>query len=379
MSKKIWMALVAVVLAGCGTQTEKPAEPVRKTVIAPVATLGEAARERKASATGRIEARTRTVVAAQVMGSVRKVGFEVGQSVREGDVLVEIDAAQVIANQAQAEAGRRAETQMLVETQASIEAARAQLELAQTTHRRMAQLFDRKSLTAQEMDEANARLKQAEANLAMARARQTQVEARIAQAEQGVAVASIQAAYTKIRAPFSGVITEKQVQPGAMALPGAPLFTIERAGGFRAVLDVEERLAGTIRSGQRLLLHVEGQEPREATVSEVVPSLDPASRSLQIKADLPAMAGLRTGAYVSGEWTLGQSEVLMVPVAAVQERGQMQLVYVIEDGVARSRMVSLGAASGGQREVLSGLRAGERVVAQLTEGVTDGVRIEVRP
>ncbi len=379
MSKKIWMALVAVVLAGCGTQTEKPAEPVRKTVIAPVATLGEAARERKASATGRIEARTRTVVAAQVMGSVRKVGFEVGQSVREGDVLVEIDAAQVIASQAQAEAGRRAEAQMLIETQASIEAARAQLELAQTTHRRMAQLFDRKSLTAQEMDEANARLKQAEANLAMARARQTQVEARIAQAEQGVAVASIQAAYTKIRAPFSGVITEKQVQPGAMALPGAPLFTIERAGGFRAVLDVEERLAGTIRSGQRLLLHVEGQEPREATVSEVVPSLDPASRSLQIKADLPAMAGLRTGAYVSGEWTLGQSEVLMVPVAAVQERGQMQLVYVIEDGVARSRMVSLGTASGGQREVLSGLRAGERVVAQLTEGVTDGVRIEVRP
>jgi RND family efflux transporter MFP subunit len=379
VSKKIWMALVAVVLAGCGTQTEKPAEPVRKTVIAPVATLGEAARERKASATGRIEARTRTVVAAQVMGSVRKVGFEVGQSVREGDVLVEIDAAQVIASQAQAEAGRRAEAQMLIETQASIEAARAQLELAQTTHRRMAQLFDRKSLTAQEMDEANARLKQAEANLAMARARQTQVEARIAQAEQGVAVASIQAAYTKIRAPFSGVITEKQVQPGAMALPGAPLFTIERAGGFRAVLDVEERLAGTIRSGQRLLLHVEGQEPREATVSEVVPSLDPASRSLQIKADLPAMAGLRTGAYVSGEWTLGQSEVLMVPVAAVQERGQMQLVYVIEDGVARSRMVSLGTASGGQREVLSGLRAGERVVAQLTEGVTDGVRIEVRP
>jgi RND family efflux transporter MFP subunit len=379
VSKKIWIVTVAVVLAGCGTRTEKPVEPARKTVIAPVVTLGEAVGERKASATGRIEARTRTVVAAQVMGSVRKVGFEVGQSVREGDVLVEIDGAQVMASQAQAEAGRRAEMQMLVEAQAGIEAAKAQLELAQTTHRRMRQLFERKSLTAQEMDEANARLKQAEANLAMARARQTQVEARIAQAEQGVAVASIQAAYTKIRAPFSGVIADKQVQPGAMALPGAPLFTIERAGGFRAVLDVEERLAGTIRSGQRLLLHVEGQEPREATVSEVVPSLDPASRSLQIKADLPAMAGLRTGAYVSGEWTLGQSKVLMVPVAAVQERGQMQLVYVVEDGVARSRMVSLGAARGGQREVLSGLRAGERVVAQLTEAVVDGVRIEERP
>lgn len=373
------VSVIAAGLVGCGGKTESVAEPARKTVIAPVATIGEQVRERMAQATGRVEARTRTAVAAQVMGTVKRVAIEVGQSVREGEVLVEIDAAQMVAAQAQAEAGRRAETQMLRETEASIEAAGAQVELARATHRRMAQLFERKSLTAQEMDEANARLKQAEAGLAMARARKTQVEARIAQAEQGVVATNIQAAYTKIRAPFSGVITEKQVQTGAMALPGAPLFTIERAGGFRAVLDVEERLAGTIRSGQRLLLHVEGQEPREATVSEVVPSLDPASRSLQIKADLPAMAGLRTGAYVSGEWATGKSEALVVPVAAVQERGQMQLVYVIEDGVARSRMVSVGAASGGQREVLSGLRAGERVVAQVTDGVTDGVRIEVRP
>ena len=115
-----------------------------------------------AKASGTIEARTRSVIAAQVMGVVRQVMVEPGQSVRAGQTLVVIDSQQVQAGAAHAEAARLEARSALPETAAGIEAARAQLDLARTTQARLRTLFDRKSLAQQEMDEADSRVKQAE-------------------------------------------------------------------------------------------------------------------------------------------------------------------------------------------------------------------------
>lgn len=330
-------------------------------------------------ASGVVEARTRAVVAAQVMGVVRQAPVFVGQMVQAGQVLVVLDSQQLAAGVSQAEGARLEARSAVLESLAAIEAAGSQLELARSTRARLAALYERKSLAQQEMDEADGRVKQAEAALAMARARRTQGEARIAQADQAVVAASSQKGYATLVAPFAGVVTEKSVEVGAMAVPGAPLLTLERVGGFRVALQVDEKQAAGLRVGTPLAVRIENGAEMALKVTEIMPSIDAATRSLTVKADLPAVRELRSGAFAVGEWVIGQKEVLSVAAHAVRQSGQLQMVFVVDGGKARSRMVSLGEVSGGRREVLSGLALGEKVVVGLSDGIYDGVPIEVKP
>jgi RND family efflux transporter MFP subunit len=266
------------------------------------------------------------------------------------------------------------------EADAAIAAAKAQVDLAQLTFNRMQDLFNKRSVTPQELDESSARLKSAQAGLDMARARRTQLNSKLAQTEQEVRSAGIQRTYAVVAAPFSGTIVTRSIEPGALAMPGAPLFTIERDAGFRLEASVEESRLGTIRAGQSARIDIDGinQEIR-ARVSEIVPAVDAASRTGIVKFDLPALPGLRTGLFGRAAFDAGPRDALAIPHAAVVERGQLQSVFVADGNVARLRVVSLGARSGGQVEVLSGLDAGERVVHTGAERLRDGSPIEVRP
>ena len=116
-----------------------------------------------------------------------------------------------------------------------------------------------------------------------------------------------------------------------------------------------------------------------ARVSEIMPSVDPASRSYIVRIDLPQVAGLRSGMFGRAVFTLGQRRVLDVPAAAVREEGQLRSVWVVEAGHARARMVSVGEAHQDRREVLSGLNEGERIVFPVPPGLTDGAPVEARP
>lgn len=315
-----------ILLASCSTQHEKKDAVLAAPVKVQVAEVGGGSSALTAKASGTVEARTRSVIAAQVMGVVRQVMVEPGQNVRAGQTLVVIDSQQLQAGAAQAEAARLEARSALPETAAAIEGARTHLDLARATQARLRRLFDRKSLAQQEMDEADARVKQAESAVAMAQSKRAQVEARIAQGDQAVSSANTQRGYATLVAPFAGVIVEKMASVGAMALPGVPLVTIEAAGGFRVAMQVEESQASRIKLGMPVRVKVEDREAVEVKVSEIVPSLDASTRSLTVKADLPAMQGLRSGAYAQAEWAVGERDVLTVDALAVRESGQMQMV-----------------------------------------------------
>lgn len=374
MKHTLW---ALILLAACSTQHEKKDAAAAAPVKVQVAEVGGGMAALTAKASGTVEARTRSVIAAQVMGVVRQVMVEPGQNVRAGQTLVVIDSQQLQAGAAQAEAARLEARSALPETAAAIESARAQLELARSTQARLKRLYERKSLAQQEMDEADARVKQAESAVAMAQSRRAQVEAKIAQGDQAVSSATTQRGYATLVAPFAGVVVEKMAAVGSMALPGVPLLTIEAAGGFRVALQVEESQASRMKLGMPLRVAVEDREAVELKVTEIVPALDAATRSLTVKADLPPMQGLRSGAYARGEWVVGERETLTVDALAVRESGQMQMVLVVEGAKARSRMVSVGEVIAGRREVLSGLKVGEKVVVKAPAGMLDGAAVEV--
>ena len=121
---------------------------------------------------------------------------------------------------------------------------RSNLDLAQTTFKRIQDLAEKKSVSSQEFDEASARLKAAQAAYQMAVSRRAQVQSRIEQAVAGQRSARIMRDYAQIAAPFAGVVTARSVEPGALASPGVPLLTIEREGSYRLEASVEESRLG---------------------------------------------------------------------------------------------------------------------------------------
>jgi RND family efflux transporter MFP subunit len=261
-----------------------------------------------------------------------------------------------------------------------VAAAKAGLELAQVTFRRMQDLFQKRSISNQEYDEAVAKLRMAEAQYEMAQARRRQLSAKIQQAEQAVQAAAVMRSYARITAPFDGLVTEKKVEPGNLAAPGTPLFVLEQEGGYRLEAAVEESRIGAVRAGQNVRVRVDALG-RELTgrVVEIIPAVDASARSFTVKIDLPAAPGLRSGLFGRAVFDTGVRRVLAVPLNAVVERGQLASVFVVEQGAARMRLVTLGARRDGQVEILSGLNGGESVVAPVPPGLRDGARVEVRP
>jgi multidrug efflux system membrane fusion protein len=239
-------------------------------------------------------------------------------------------------------------------------------------------LLNKRSVTQQEFDEASARLRAAQASLDMARARRTQLDAKLAQTEQGVRTAGIQQTYTTVTAPFSGVILTKSIEPGTLVMPGVPLFTMERDGSFRLEANVEESKLASVRVGQVVSVNLDDRV-LQGRVNEIVPAVDAVSRTGTVKIDLPAMANIRSGLFGRANFGDGKHDTLMVPKAALMERGQLQSVFVVDDKIARQRLVTLGAAEGDGVAVLSGLNEGDTVISPIPTGLKDGATVEVRP
>lgn len=380
MMKNFPVILLAGLLAGCGValpERESPASEGTTTVQTVAATTEEWPVIYEA--TGTVQARTSTTISSRLMANVREVRVQTGDRVQEGQVLVTLDARDLDTTTRRVEATRAEIRAAMPEADSAVASAKANLDLAQVTFNRMQELYEKKSITDQEHDEALAKLKAAQAAQDMARAHRTQLDSKMAQVEQEARAADVSRSYAEITAPFAGVITAKSAEPGMLAVPGAPLFTIERASGYRLEAGIEESRLAAIHIGQPVSVTLGGLDrPIESRVSEIEPTVIPATRTYIVKIDLPASASIRSGMFGRAAFPLDRRNVVAIPAQAVSERGQMQSVMVAADGFAHTRLISSGEKNKDQVEILSGIAAGEKVIAPVPPGLTDGARIEVR-
>ena len=371
---------VALGFAGCGEAPK--VKPVTSSPAVTVSTVTVAAESWPSiyEAAGTVRARTTAVISAKLMGYVREVKVQAGDHVREGQTLVTLETRDLDVNSRRAEAAREEVRASMPEADSAVSVAKANLELAQVTFGRMQDLQQKKSISNQEFDEASAKLKVAQAAHEMARARRAQLNARLAAVDQEVRSTEVTRSYADMVAPFAGVITARQVEPGSLAVPGTPLLTIERQGAFRLEAAVEESRLAAIRVGQPVSVTLDSLDRTlEARVSEIVPAVDAASRAYTVKIDLPALPTLRSGVFGRAAFHLGSRSMLTLPAAAVSERGQLQSVMVVDNLIARTRLVTAGQVVKDRVEVLSGLSAGETVIFPVPRGLEDGARVEVRP
>ena len=293
---------------------------------------------------GRVEAVRQAHMAAQVPGTVIDLKVRAGDPVRAGQVLLRIDA--------------RAAQQGASASDAQALAARAQLDVAAKELARKQQLFTKHYISQAALDQAEAAYQAARA----------QADALAAQAD----AAQTQTALHVVRAPFAGIVAQVAVERGDMAMPGKPLLTVYdpaqlRVSAFVPVTALVDGAKGA--AGARVLLATHAEPVMPARV-QVLPTVDAASLTREVRADLPdsvdAAPGLLARLLLPGAPLAGAAEGagrLYVPRAAVVRRAEMTGVYVLDEkGAPRLRQVRLGAAAGDEVEILSGLDAGERVV-----------------
>ncbi len=339
MKGRIFIAVgLAVALTGCGRKSEHSQAPVLPTATVRAEVVQSKTRVATEEVVGTVRAKLRSVIEAKVSGRIEQLLVVPGQQVKAGELLVVIDAREVQARYDQAVALRQQ---------------------AEADLKRLTTLFEQKILSQAEFDNAQAR-------------------ARVAIA--GVAEAETMLGYTKVTAPFAGVITRKHADVGDLATPGKPLLEMEDSTALRLEADVPEAVVGKLTLGDKLPVRISvvGKE-QEGIVSEIAPAADPNSRTFLVKLDLPSTAGLRAGQFGRVAMPVGETAALRVPVAAVVQRGQMEIVFIVVDGKAQLRLVKTGKRIGGEVELVSGVIAGEKIVTQNAASLMDGQPLTVTP
>lgn len=342
-------AIAAGLLAsGCG-RTAVPSElPAGQSVPVAVAVVRAEQVPLPCDAVGVVRPVRSARVAARLMGAIASMPVALGQRVASGQVLATLDAREVAARAAEAQAE-------LATVRRDLDRERSLLSQAASTPQIVKDLTDR-----------------------------------FAGAEAAVREAETMVGYTVVRAPFAGVVAAKFAEVGDLASPGEPLVEIEDAAGFEVDAQVPESLAAGLVPGARLQVEIPGAGGATfiGKVKETSSAADPETHTVLTKVDVPAGIGVRSGEYARVQVPGPLVAELVAPASAVSPYGQVQRVFVVgPDERAVLRLVRTGAAlqadAGGaaaaEVDLLSGVEAGERIVVAPPPGLAEGERLDIRP
>jgi HlyD family secretion protein len=436
------MVIVLVALgAVAATRGRKPKKPAAAPVQAagvPVAVTEVTAGSMSESVpvTGTLKALGEADIRPQLAARVQEVQVREGDTVAAGQVLVTLDQtdanaqlvqAQAALSTAQAGAGaaqaqwRAAQQRLSVVEQGArpeeraiarsrVQQAEAALTKAQADLDRREKLFADGAVSREELDTMQTNRDTAQANVAAAqqqlqlletgarpeelaaardeaeaaRKQMESAQAGVRQATAAVTRAQELLGYTVIRAPISGVVYERGIEPGEIASPGGdPLLRVADLGSVYFEAIVPGRLADRVQTGQPVEISVRGDGATRAqgSVLKVVPVANPSSRDFAARISIPQMAGTtRPGMYAEGRIIISRHEgVPVVPKDALVERSGKQVMFVVSsDSTVQERAVRVGLADPQQVEVVSGLRPGERVVVEGAALLNSGDKVTVQ-
>ena len=342
-------------LAGC-SRPEPPPEPVRAVKLLTVgASEVQAQRLFAADVRARVESR----LGFRVAGKLVQRPVELGQAVRAGQLLAQLDARDYrLAVQA---------------AQAQVAAATTQRDLAQADYERFAQLKAQNFISGAELDRRRASLQAAQAQLTQA----------LAQASgQGN-----QENYTQLRADADGVVTAIEAEPGQVLEQGQTVLRLAQGGARDAVFAVPEDLVGQLRVGQEVAVRpwgggAEGAAKLRATVRDIAASADPVTRTFTVKAALSGSPLPPLGATLTvypSAFAPSGVQALRLPTSALWAQGQQTAVWVFDaaSSTVRAQVIEVAQVDGNEVLVRAGLQAGAQVVATGVHVLAPGQKVSI--
>jgi multidrug efflux pump subunit AcrA (membrane-fusion protein) len=381
-------APLALVACGAGSVKgeAKPAE------AAPIATDAVAAIERPIAryirATGTLTAEDEAEVAAETPGRVVAAPVERGSRVEAGAELVRLSSAETAAQLQEAEAnaaqiearlGLSAAGALDVNAVPEVQNAKASFDLAQSEFNRIRSLLDQHVVSQSEFDQRRTQMEAARQQYESAKNAAAQQYQSLQAARARVALARKALADTVVRAPFSGVVAERLVSTGDYVTKGMKIAVVVRVHPLRVQLTVPEQSVSAVTVGQPVAFTVDAYPGRgfEGRVRFVSPVLKADQRALVVEAEVPNADGaLKPGLFATARIEQKtKTPAVLVPAAAVQTAAGTSRVYVIDNGQAEERIVTMGESDGDLIEIVSGVKAGERVATKGFAQLADGVKV----
>ncbi len=346
------LGLAASLINGCGSHDAPEGQAAAdRSVAAEVQTVQPAPLSLRVETPGLVVSEDQVQVASRLMGYIREIKVEEGQSVKAGQLLFVVDPTDIQGQVSQARAG-------LAQAEAALADARLDYE-------RFGALYKDEAIPKMQWDKIQLQYRVAQQQVAAARA--------------GLGLASGQMRYASVVAPINGVVTQKMANAGDLAAPGRPVLVIEGLKKLQVRTQVSGDVYARIKTGEKVTIMPDGDAdlaPIEGVIAQVVPAADPASHSHLVKIDLPKDSRLASGNFVRVGFAVGEREGIRVPTAALAERAGITGVFVVDaQGIARYRMVRTGATGDGMVEIQSGLNAGDKVVVSQVAQLENGDKV----
>jgi RND family efflux transporter MFP subunit len=380
------LALLPYVVPVNGCQQASPAAaPVP---VVPVATAGPATLSDDLVVTAEFEPFQAVDVMAKVAGYVRSINVDIGDHVRQGQVLATLDVPEMQDDVAKAKAALAAGDAGVVTAEGAIQRAQAQADIAALSYKRIRDVAekDKGLVPRQDVDVAQSHQLEAAAQLASAQsslkaAQQTKIEAldELARAQQMFQ-------YSTIRAPFNGVITKRYANAGAMVQAGTasqsqamPVVTIAQDNVLRLILPVPVSDVGDVRNGEPVNVNVVTLNRKlEGTVTRFADTVAVSTRTMATEVDVPNQDGtLIPGMYAEVRLHLAdRKDVLSVPLDAVDGIGtSAPQAWVVHDDAAHLVSVKPGLQTANRIQILSGISAGDQVIVGRHTGLAEGEKV----
>jgi membrane fusion protein (multidrug efflux system) len=331
--------LLLALLAGCSKHgsRETAAEslpPAR--VRATIARIEEIPVEIEVA--GTVRPAQHAMLAAKIMGAIEDLPVVLGQRIKAGDLLVKISAGEISARVLQAQS-------QLNQARRDLERERDLLTKAASTPDMVRGLEDRFAMTSAVVREAEVML-----------------------------------GYAAVRAPFDGVVARKLVNAGDLAAPGMPLLEIEGTDTFQVEAGIPDSLVGRQAVGAPLTVVVPASGTTfTGSVIELSSAADPFTRTVTVKISVPVGTAVTSGQYARVRVPGAPVRALLAPAGAVSFLGQMERVFVVNNGRAVLRLVKTGATRGDRVEILSGLADNDRIIVNPPASLQEGQPLEIQP
>ena len=304
---------------------------------------------------GSLAAEREARISAETGGVVLGVFAEKGQAVRAGEVLARIDDSAI--------------RSQVISAQSAVRSAEQQVEVAARNLERSEALASAGAVAARDVELARSQLSSAQAQLAGARAQ--------------LANAQKQAEKTTVRAPISGIVSDRPVSAGSVVNAGSPLFVVVDPGSMRLEGSVPAAELGAVRVGAPVRFTVTGYPGQTftGTVARINPAADPVTRQVPVIVSIPNAGGaLVSGLFAEGRVQAQARRGIVIPAAAVDERGVQPAVLRLRGGKAERAAVALGVRDPetDRVEVASGVSAGDTLLVGAALGTTPGTPVTVR-
>lgn len=347
--------VAALILSSCSDSKTENKSPI-SAVNVTVQTASQPEGKGFFSASGQIEAEHFANISTRMMGYVSQVYVKVGDKVKKGQALIDINNSDIEARHAQ--------------TQASINQAKARFLTAEKDYQRFQTLLEQNSASQKEFDDIKTQYDIAKAQVESAEQMQKEIDAMLS--------------YTNIKAPFKGVVTSTSVKIGDMAKPGQYLLSLEAPGDFVATAMLSEKDIPFVNNNDSVKVYVKSNGINiPGTVSEISTSSSNTGGQylVKIKLNVPAGTKLYSGMFISAAFpsnTKLTSQVL-IPKDVIISKGDLKGIYTVSSSnTAILRWLKLGKTFGDKIEVLSGLSSGETYILSAESKLYNGAKLNIK-